>query len=244
VYPRQGRITVPRPWTQLIGSRHFSSYHPADSKPPTRQVAQVVLLRLRRAPRRLTFLFTITFSLGLALGPVAVKMEHPMALVSVVCALFVPWLAGAAFGLNPLGDKGTVLPSTLTASVSGRQFVWGIMLPGLLYGLPLTVVSTLVTSVFSPYTIAEQIGLVILGAVLLVVTVALVPAIGMRFPRFSALTVGQSREIVSPSLTAVATYVFLTGGLSGIAVLLLLSPRWYRGYSHSLGGGVVCSLRP
>lgn len=210
---------------------------PQVASPPTRRVAQVVLLRLRRAPRRLTFLFTITLSLGLSLGPVASQMEHPLALVSVACALFIPWLAGAAFGLNPLGDKGAVLPAILTASVSGREFIRGMMLPGLLYGLPLTVVTTLITSVFSPYTVAEQLGLVVLGAVLLVVAVALAPAIGMRFPRFSALTVGQSREVVPPSLTAIATYVFLTGGISGIAILFLLTPSVAQGLLILLGTG-------
>lgn len=210
---------------------------PSMVSPPTRRVAQVVLLRLRRAPRRLTFLLTIIVSFSISLGPAIVQMETPMALISVVCAVFVPWLTGAALGLNPLGDEGVVLPATLTASVSGREFVRGMMLPGLLYGLPVTVVATLVPSVFSPYTLAEQIGLIILGAILIIVAVVLAPAVGMRLPRFSGLTIGQSREVVPPSLMAVTTYVFLAGGLSGIAILLLFPPPVVQGLFEVPGTG-------
>lgn len=191
---------------------------------PTQRVAQIALLRLYRAPRRLLFLVTIVISLGIYLGVIYVQLDDPLSLVPAVCALFFPWFAGAAFGLNPLGDEGAVLPATLTTSISGRQFVRGLMLPGLLYGLPITVLCTLVGSMVSPYPVGVQVGFVCISAVLTVVAVGLAPAVGMRFPRFSAVTISQSGGVVPPSMTAIIVYSVLVGLLGGGAVFTLLAP--------------------
>ncbi|MDL0122864.1 hypothetical protein [Halobacterium salinarum] len=191
---------------------------------PTQRVAQAVLLRLRRTPRRLLFLVTLVVSLGIYLGVIYAQLDDPLALVPVVCALFVPWLAGAAFGLNPLGDEGAVLPATLTSSISGREYVRGFMLPGLLYGLPITVLCTLLGSVVGSYPLGVGVGFVVVGAVLTVVAVVFAPAIGMRFPRFSSITISQSGGIVPPSMTAIIVYSLAVGLLGGGVLFALLAP--------------------
>lgn len=191
---------------------------------PTQRVAQVVLLRLRRAPRRLLFLVTLVVSLGIYLGVIYVQLEDPLALVPVVCVLFFPWLAGAAFGLNPLGDEGAVLPATLTSSISGRGYVRGFMLPGLLYGLPITVLCTLVGAMVSPYPLGVGVGFVVVGVVLHVVSAVLAPAVGMRFPRFSSISVSQNSGIVPPSMTAIIVYSLAVGLLGGSTLFALLAP--------------------
>lgn len=191
---------------------------------PTQCVAQVVLLRLRRAPRRLLFLVTLVVSIGIYLGVIYAQLDNPLALVPVVCALFFPWLAGAAFGLNPLGDEGAVLPATLTSSISGREYVRGFLLPGLLYGLPITVLCTLVGTMVSPYPLGVQAGFVVVGVVLHVVAVVLAPAVGMRFPRFSSISVSQNSGIVPPSMTAIIVYSLAVVLLGGGVLLALLAP--------------------
>lgn len=191
---------------------------------PTQRVAQVVLLRLRRAPRRLLFLFTLVVSFGIYVGVVYGQLDEPLSLVPVVCAVFFPWLAGAAFGLNPLGDEGAVLPATLTSSVSGREYVHGYILPGLLYGIPITILCMLVGSVVSPYPLGVQVGFVVVGVVLHVVAVVLAPAVGMRFPRFSSILGSQSSGIVPPSMTAIIVYSLAVGLLGGGVVFALLAP--------------------
>ncbi|MFC7164903.1 hypothetical protein [Halospeciosus flavus] len=191
---------------------------------PTQRVAQVVLLRLRRAPRRLLFLVTLVVSLGIYLGVIYAQLDNPLALVPVVCALFFPWLTGATFGLNPLGDEGAVLPATLTPSISGREYVRGFMLPGLLYGLPITVLCTLVGTMVSPYPLGVQAWFVVVGVVLHVVSVVLAPAVGMRFPRFSSISVSQNSGIVPPSMTAIIVYSLAVGLLGGGVLLALLAP--------------------
>ncbi|KZN22560.1 hypothetical protein A4G99_19015 [Haladaptatus sp. R4] len=191
---------------------------------PAYRVSQLAMLRFRRAPRRLSLLFVVVLTVGTTLSNVVVQTDKVSAFVPPVCALFVPWFAGATFGLNPLGDEGPLLPTTLTSSISGRQFVRGLMLPGLLFGLPLAALSTLVAAIFSPYTPWERLGLVILSVVLTGFATAVAPAVGIRFPRFSALLPGRSREDVSPGLTAMSVYSVLVSGLGGIAIVALLAP--------------------
>ena len=191
---------------------------------PTQGVARVVLIRLRRTPRRLSLLIGIVVSFAGSLGIAAVQTENPLALVPIGCAVVLPWLVGATLGLNPLGDEGAVLPTTLTSSISGGQFVRGLMVPGLLYGLPLSVICTLVSNLFSPYSPVEQAGLVVFSAVLTVAAVTFAPAIGMAFHRFSAINVGQRGEAIPPSLVAVIVYSITIGIVSGIALITLFVP--------------------
>ncbi len=108
---------------------------------PTRRVAQLVVLRLRRTPRKASFII-IFISISVYAGMISVRMDNLMAVVLVLCSFCLPILVGAVFGLNPLGDEGAALPATLTSSVSGVQYIRGVMLPGLLYGLPLTIITT------------------------------------------------------------------------------------------------------
>ncbi|WP_050050740.1 hypothetical protein [Halostagnicola sp. A56] len=203
---------------------------------PSQCVAQMVVLRLRRAPRRLLLLATTSLSLGIYLSVLSVQSNAPMSVAPVVCVLFVPWFVGAVFGLNPLGDEGNVLPATLTSSISGRQFVRGLLVPGLLYGLPLTILSTLIGGVVSPYSIGVQAWLVVIGAVLTVVAVCLAPAVGMLFPRFSAMTIGQSSDVVPPSMTALVLYSLGIWVLGGALVFALLAPA--NGSQISIASGV------
>ncbi|WP_217642011.1 hypothetical protein [Halostagnicola kamekurae] len=191
---------------------------------PSQRVAQMTVLRLRRAPRRLSLLVTAGLSLGISLSVLSIQSNAPMSVVPVICVLLVPWFAGAVVGLNPLGDEGNVLPATLTSSISGRQFVRGLLVPGLLYGLALTILSTLIGAVVSPYPIRVQAWLVVIGAVLTVVSVCLAPAVGMLFPRFSATTIGQSSDVVPPSMTAFVVYSLVIWVLGSALVFAVLAP--------------------
>lgn len=191
---------------------------------PTQRVAQIVLLRLRRTPRRLLFLFSVSISFVIYLGFLHTQFERSQSLVPIVCLLFFPWFAGVTFGLNPLGDEGSVLPATLTSSVSGQQYVRGLMLPGLLYSLPLTLLCVFVGNIISAYSLGIQTGFVISSVILNVVAVALAPAIGMRIPRFSSSMITQSDEIMPPSMTAIFVYTLAVGLLGGGVLFVLLAP--------------------
>jgi len=198
---------------------------------PTRQVARMALLRTRREPRRLSFLVTPLAIVGVSIGNVAVQSGGVAAMVPIACALFGPWLAGAVFALNPLGEEGAVLPATLL-SIGPRAYVRGVMLPGAVFGLPLVCLSAIaggaVAVAASAYTPVEAAGMVGIGLVLTAVSVPLAPAIGTRLPRFSAISVGQSRDVLPPSLLAVVWYSVVVFGLGALAALAWLVPTGLR----------------
>jgi hypothetical protein len=60
---------------------------------------------------------------------------------------------------------------------------------------------------------------------LLFTSVQLAPLVGMWFPRFSAITVRESREVVPPSITAIAIHALVTLGIGTIAAASLLAPE-------------------
>jgi len=190
---------------------------------PVRGVAEWVLLRTRRDPNRLMFLMIPVFAIGSPLVSVGVESGSIGALAAPLAAVAVPWLAGALFAMNPLGDEGAVLPVTLTA-VSGRQYVRGLMAPGLVFGLPLVLVATVIAGLLSPYTLVEQLGLIALGLYLTAVAVTITPAIGMALPRFSAISVGQSRDVLPPRMSAVAIHAAVTVLPGALLAALLLVP--------------------
>lgn len=203
---------------------------------PTRRVAEWVLLRTRRDPNRLTFvLIPLITIVGPLVGPGA-QLGSLAALVPL-SAVGLPWLAGSLFAMNPLGDEGSVLPVTLTA-VSGTQYVRGLLVPGLLLGLPIGVVVTAVLGVVSPYTPAEQVGLVVLCAYLTCVSVTITPAVGMILPRFSAISVGQSQDVLPPRMSAVAVHAVLTVLPGGLLAALVVAPSVARTVVSGLVGFV------
>ncbi|WP_135828911.1 hypothetical protein [Halorussus halobius] len=194
---------------------------------PVRRVAEWVLLRTRRDPNRLTFLLIPAMAFGSPVVSTAVQSGSTGALLAPLCAVVLPWFAGSLFAMNPLGDEGRVLPVTLTA-VSGRAYVRGLLVPGLLVGLPVVVVAAAVAGLLSPYSPAERVGLVALGAYLTCVAVAVTPAVGMALPRFSAISVGQSREVLPPRMSAVAVHAALTVLPGGLLAGLVVAPAAIR----------------
>lgn len=202
---------------------------------PTRRVAEWSLLRTRRDPNRLTFILVPVFAIGSLLVSSGLQSMSLSAVIAPACAVVLSWLAGALFALNPLGDEGRVLPVTLT-TVSGRQYTRGLMIPGLLIGIPAVLTITAIVSVLSPYTLIKQSYIIVLCVFLTSISVAIAPAIGMRFPRFSAISVGQSQDVRPPRMSAVIIH-FAAVVVPGVfLVLLVLSPRFARYLLSTLFG--------
>lgn len=192
---------------------------------PSRRVAQLALVRTRRQPARLSFLLAPLFVVGSTLVSYAgASGGVGLALAPVVLALTLAWLSGAAFGLNPLGDEAPVLPATLLSTAGGRRFVRGLCLPGLLVGVPLATLVTAAGVVAAGHDPLDAAGLVGLALVLSLAAVGLAPGVGTRFPRFDAVTVGRTREVVPPALSAVVVYSLGLGLAGGVAAISLLAP--------------------
>ena len=185
---------------------------------PVRSIAQVGLLRLRRAPRRISFLLGPVLSIAIVL---LVEAGDPWRLMPVTLAVGIPWFAGACLGLNPLGNEGAVLPVTLT-SISGSRFIRGVMVPGILYGIPVATVFPFVTALIGPYSPFEAVGFAVVGAFLTAFAVVFAPAVGVRLPRFSSLIVGERDGAILPSLAALALYSLVIGALGRLTTITLI----------------------
>ena len=194
---------------------------------PVRRVAEWALMRTRRDPNRLMFLFIPVFAIGSPLVSTAVQSGSISAIAAPLSAVALPWIAGSLFAMNPLGDEGPVLPVTLTA-VSGTQYVRGLIIPGLVFGLPIILFVTGLAGLVSPYTAGEQLGLVVLSAYLTCIATTIAPAIGMVFPRFSAIRVGQSQDVLPPRMTAVAVHALFVALPGALLAVLLVAPRTAR----------------
>jgi len=175
----------------------------------TRVVAQKSWLRAKRAPFTVQFAITPFFFLAFQLQTVLLERTVPPT-IPLFAGLASAAAAGAAFTLNPLGGEERVLPLTLTANVSGRTFVSGLVLAGALPGVVLT------TLLVVGLGLAAGIGpgpLVAALATSLVATVgapAIATATGMVFPKFERSSVGD-REVVVPSGLAFGLYFLLLG---------------------------------
>lgn len=192
----------------------------------TRSVAEWSLLRARREPQRLNFLLIPVFGGGSALVNMMLQGSGSLTILGPAVSVLLGWVAGAAFGLNPFGDEGAVLPATLTA-VSGRAFVRGLIAPSLLFA-PVVAVGTLVSALVGGYGLLSAIVLTLIGCFLTVVGAALAPMIGMWLPRYSAIRIGNSDEVRPPRLLAGALHVVLVWLPGAALVGLVAAPELVR----------------
>jgi hypothetical protein len=190
----------------------------------TRVVAQKSWLRAKRSPLTVQFAVAPAFLLVYQLQMVLLERTVPPTL-PLTAGLATAAAAGAAFTLNPLGGEENVLPLTLTADVSGKQFVTGLALAGLLPGAGL---GTLLVFVLG---LAAGTPLPLLAAALtttLVVTLAapwIAAAVGVIFPKFESSTV-RGTSVTVPSGFAFGLYLAILSvvaapGAAAVVVAML-----------------------
>jgi hypothetical protein len=187
----------------------------------TGAVARTAWRRAWRAPVALLYVLYPAFLLAAVASPTDGTLLPLPPLVPVLAALACAWAVGSAFALNPFGDEGAVLAGTLTTSVSGRAFIRGRMLAGVLPGVPLAVGLTLATAILADLSEPVAVGVTVAAAGMAATTGGIAAGIGVVFPRFDAVTVIRSREAVIPSLAAFVcfTVTLLGCGLPLVATL-------------------------
>ncbi|KTG11346.1 hypothetical protein [Haloferax profundi] len=194
---------------------------------PMRRVAQWSVLKTRRDPRRLNFLLLPVVMLGSVFISSGIQSGSLWSLLGPACAAVLPWVAGATFAMNPFGDEGAVLPVTLL-SLPGSTYVRGLMIPGIVFGLTLVTLTTGITMFAGSYGPVTVYGIVGVGLLSTLVAVATAPAVGMWFPRFSAISIGQSREVIPPRLFTTGIHFISTTVPAGFLALLVINPELAR----------------
>ncbi|KZN24838.1 hypothetical protein A4G99_10980 [Haladaptatus sp. R4] len=211
---------------------------PAGISYPTERVSKKTLLRALRRPSKLSHLalpIGITAVMVATIPHETLRNELP-----VITALMGSWTAGAAFTLNPLGDEGPMLPLTLSSSLTGEQFVSGLLLPGVLIGVPVETLLTLIACVSDGWRLLPTIEMGVVGVLLGLTAVVFAAWIGISAPRFDGVTVSQRRGLGTPSTTALVAYSGFVIGVSYTVLLLLRTPSTARAITTfgPLSGGV------
>ncbi|MFB6112181.1 MAG: hypothetical protein ABEJ35_06570 [Halobacteriaceae archaeon] len=175
--------------------------------------------RARRAPLKLIY---VVYPLFVLIEPVQASLQRGAIAVTLPAyiAVYGAWSTGAAFGLNPFGDEGAVLPITATTGVDGRTFVRGLLAAGLVPGLPATVLLTGVLAAFSPVALPTAAGLAVGAAALCVGAAGVAVGVGVVFPRYEAANISRSRAVVVPSTWAFITYTLIVTLLATPATAL------------------------
>lgn len=186
---------------------------------PSLRVAWRYLLLARRAPRRLVHLTVFLFMLFPLTGVVVAEPGAIPAVASGTAVVFGALLSGAAFGLNPLGDEGDVLPGLIVTGVGGRRLVRGRLLAGLSVGLPLALAGSV--GLWLSLGLDARVGLGLLAGVGPVSVAAGCVALGLgaAVPKFESEEIF-GVETVHPSRIPLLLYVY--GGLVAVPLGLAL----------------------
>ena len=234
-----------------------------------RPTAALIALAWRRAARTPLKLMYAAYPLFFGTGVFVdvVQTGQIPAYLPYGLLVFFAWAGGVVFTLNPLGDQGAVLATTLLSEVTGHRFVSAHVVAGLLVVVPLGTLAVAITAVLSPVDPERTAILVGLTPVSMVVAAALSVGIGTAFPRFEATNVTRSMEAVVPSpwafllfsvhvvaTTVAALFVALPGarsvGATAVSVVFSLvlggdvTVRPETVYWGSLVGLVVLLLLP
>ncbi len=177
---------------------------------PMAGVVTVDWTRARRAPVSISYALYPLFFLFV---PIAETIETGRVgrLLPLALSACGPWITGALFTLNVVGNEGSVLPSTLLAPNPGRALVGGHIAASALVGLPLTGVAVAATGLVSPLSGAAVATLTI-GSLLVAATAGpIATGIGALLPRYEAVSVSRSSEAVIPSTFAFGIYSVVIG---------------------------------
>ncbi|WIV67113.1 hypothetical protein [Natrialbaceae archaeon AArc-T1-2] len=137
---------------------------------------------------------------------------------------YVVWASGMAFTLNPLGDQGATLPTTLSVPEAARAVVRGRLLVAVVATAPPGLAFVGLAAAFSPLSIATSGAVLVATAVGVVATAALATGIGVAFPRFGAVSVTRNRRVVVPSKTAAVGYSLSVLVCVGALTAVVLEP--------------------
>lgn len=193
--------------------------------------------RARRSPLKLLYAFYPLLLLAGLFADIVQTGQIP-AYLPYAILLFSAWAAGVIFTLNPLGDQGAALVSTLLSRVTGHTFVRALILAGLVVALPLGTLATAVVAYLSPLDVQTALILVVAAPIVMVVSAVLSIGIGMAFPKFEATNVTRSMKTVLPSMWAFALftlYLFVTTAAGAVV---------YEPVVRELGASIVSWALP
>ncbi|MFB6122053.1 MAG: hypothetical protein ABEJ78_01160 [Haloferacaceae archaeon] len=191
------------------------------------RVAWSFLVRTVRRPQQLGHLVMVLFLLG-PLGTTVVQSSRD-ALGPLVAAMGVglgAYLAGATFGLNPLGDDRPQAPLLLLTATEPRTLVRGRILAGLAVGLPVAVLAPLASLLLGtrPLYVATFVAT---GAWMCLAAGLFAVGLGSVYPVYEEREFWGTEMVVPSTLVSMA-YIFVVGGGSVVGLVA----TWYGVTGH------------
>lgn len=215
--------------TTRTGSSRVESLLAPIATRPTRAVATVVWRRTWRSPIRLVYLIYPAFVL---ITPAQQTVESLRATGTVPAGIpplvmaYAVWAAGMAFTLNPLGDQGATLQTTVSIPDAARAIVRGRVLIATLTMVPLAAVLVATVALAGALPVTTVATLVVATAFGAVATIVLSTGIGVAFPRFGTVSVTRNREVVVPGKAAAAIYSVAALLFAAALALVAYEPAW------------------
>jgi len=210
-----------RDTTHASSSGWFAAPRPFAWRPAGR-IAWGHLVRAARQPQEFAHLVMILFFLG----PVGTTLAQSSgdALASLVAATGVglgTYLAGATFGLNPLGDDRPTLPLLLLTERSPQTLVRGRVVAGLAVGLPVAMGVPL-ASIPSGAAPRSAVALAALGIGTCFAAALFAVGLGSVYPIYDARKFWGTETVV-PSTLVLITYLLVVG----VGSLVCLAATWF-----------------
>ncbi|CQR51988.1 MULTISPECIES: hypothetical protein [Haloferax] len=189
-----GGFSVPRPLSATKGGR----------------VAWGLLVRGVRHPQKFTHLVMLAFFLG-PLGTTIVQSSADGLgpLLAASGAGLGTYLAGATFGLNPLGDDRPQFPLLLLTATAPRALVRGRVLAGVVLGVPVAAALPLLTVALGTSPLSA-VGFALVGVFMCVAAAAFAVGIGAAYPIYEEREFWGAKTVV-PSTLVLMAFMFVVG---------------------------------
>jgi len=147
----------------------------------TYTVARERWLMERRVPRGVLSTGYALLFMG-AVGFPLVALAGGTTVLLVYFSVTLGLVAGVAFGSDPVGTEYRALPMLFT-SVTGRQFVGGLLLTATVVGVPLVALVVLPLGIVGSVGVAQTVLIVLLGSALCPCTASVATMVGLGVER-------------------------------------------------------------
>ena len=189
---------------------------------PAGHVAWAVLVRAKRQPQELAHLMMAVFFIAPIGSTITQSPGDGFGLITAGIGVgFGAYLAGATFGLNPLGDDRPQFPLLLLTQTAPRTLVRGRLLAGLAIGLPIATLVPLVSTLLGT-PLLDAVVLAVTGVWMCLAAALFAVGLGAVYPIYDEREFWGTVTVV-PSTIVMLVYLFVVTG--GIVIGLLTT--WY-----------------
>ncbi|WP_254832756.1 type II CAAX endopeptidase family protein [Haloglomus salinum] len=214
-----GRDAAAATEAAAAGHGHAGRSFPRRTTPPALGIALGLWTRWVRVPTRFSTLFPLVIMAVTAVFGVATAPELVPLAAGGVLAFAGIYVAGAVFGLNPLGEAGEMRVLEALVARPPRTFVRGHALAGLLLGTPLAVVGAIVLAWGTGATLVSAVVLVVLAVVAAAASVGLGLGLGTTLPSLERRETFRGYAVATPSQWVLLGHMFGAFVVAAVATL-------------------------